>query len=195
MQVTFSGRPASQLPDEIAGLLRLFAEHGVRRYLEIGARDGDTWHLVGAAMPDPGMLVAVDLPGGKWGRSSSVSSLRAASLALNAMGHQTHMILGSSQDTGVMGLVRRYGAYEAILIDGDHRYDPVKADWTAYGDLAPIVAFHDIAGEGVRQRNSGDLVEVPQLWAEIRSSHATVEFVAPGSAMGIGVVFTQRQTA
>lgn len=186
---TFSGRAASQDAWELQQLLTLLQMRNVRRYLEIGARDGDTFHDVGMVLPKGSTLVAIDLPGGKWGYSGSVKNLRKACIDLRDQGQQPRMVLGSSQSPEVLGMVDRYGPYDAVLIDGDHRYAGVQSDWLVYGPLAPLVVFHDIAGEGVLQKTSGDLVEVPQLWAEIKATGVeTREFISPGSRMGIGVV-------
>jgi hypothetical protein len=77
----------------------------------------------------------------------------------------------------------------AALIDGDHRYEGVKADWEAYRKVASIIAFHDIVGDGQAEKKTNIPVEVPRLWQEIKASGLRVrEFIAPGSKMGIGVV-------
>jgi hypothetical protein len=99
------------------------------------------------------------------------------------------MVLGSSQSPEVLGMVDRYGPYDAILIDGDHSYAAVKSDWLMYGSLTPLTVFHDIAGEGESDKSRGIPVEVPRLWAEIKATGVeTREFIAPDSRMGIGVV-------
>lgn len=51
-------------------------------------------------------------------------------------------------------------AYDLVIIDGDHTYDAVKADYAAYGPLGRIVMFHDIAG-------LRDCEGVARLWEEI----------------------------
>jgi hypothetical protein len=40
----------------------------------------------------------------------------------------------------------------------------------------------------MQDKVTGSPVEVPILWERIKASHQTVEFVTPGSLMGIGVV-------
>jgi hypothetical protein len=170
-------------------LLALLQTRNVRRYLEIGARDGDTLHDVGMVLPEGSTLVAVDLPDGKWGRRDSLRNLRKACIDLRNQGRQPRMVLGSSQSPEVLGMVDRYGPYDAILIDGDHSYAAVKSDWLMYGSLTPLTVFHDIAGEGESDKSRGIPVEVPRLWAEIKATGVeTREFIAPDSRMGIGVV-------
>lgn len=42
--LTFSGRKASQNSYELTCFVDFLVKHGVKRYLEIGARHGDTFH-------------------------------------------------------------------------------------------------------------------------------------------------------
>jgi len=188
---TRSGRKASQNPEELAAFVALLKEHGVRRYLEIGARHGDTFHYVMMSLPPDSVGVAVDLPGGAWGQDNTAETLGAAVDCVNASGRHAAMILGDSGERRVMFDVFDLGPYDAVLIDGDHRYDGVKRDWEIYGEEPRIIAFHDIAGEGEIQKSSRLPVEVPRLWAELKASTPMnwkkFEFIAPGSKMGIGV--------
>lgn len=186
---TFSGRNASQHPDELAEFIALLLREGVRSYLEIGARHGDTFHQVALNLDTPSTMVAVDLPGGNWGVTSSRSHLDRAAGSARDMGHAVSTVLGDSRSEGIVSIVRAAGPFDAVLIDGDHLYEGVKADWLNYGPMARMVAFHDIAGEGVLQKSSKLPVEVPRLWNEIKGDFRHVEIVAPGSAMGIGVLW------
>lgn len=191
MLTTFSGRRASQDEGELEGFIRYLWNAGVRRYCEIGAREGDTFHEIVSRLMLDGkdhFGLAVDLPGGLWGKSTTGAQLQ---LAVNDLSQNFNVgcLLGDSTDPAIIERVKGYGPYDAILIDGDHTYEGVKADWEAYRDLAPIIAFHDIVGEGQFERVTHRGVEVPKLWAEIKASGANVvEFVSPGSAMGIGLV-------
>lgn len=188
MLTTFSGRRASQDEGELTAFCDYLRAAGVKAYAEIGAREGDTFHHVVTALGEGSRGVAVDLPGGLWGKSTTGLQLSAAVDDLSDWAHNVRMILGDSTGPTTIHAVRSYGPYDAILIDGDHTYEGVKADWEAYRDLAPIIAFHDIVGEGQFERVTRRGVEVPKLWAEIKASGANVvEFVSPGSAMGIGV--------
>lgn len=190
MLKTFSGRRPSQNEHELRSLIALLFDRGVRRYLEIGAREGDTFHEVLLALPTGASGVAVDLPGALWGKDSSRARLKQAVHDLTDRGFSASCLFGDSQTEATQRLVVSRGPYDAILIDGDHTYAGVRSDWEAYGRLAPIVAFHDIVGAGQAEKAYGTPVEVPRLWAEIKESGLqTVEFVAPGSNMGIGVVF------
>lgn len=63
----FSGRKFSQREDELRQLLRILRSEKVRSYLEIGARDGDSFHAIMSALPRGSRGVAVDLPEARWG--------------------------------------------------------------------------------------------------------------------------------
>ncbi len=186
---TLSGRRPSQRADELYGLIHLMQAEGCRSYLEIGARHGDTFHTVMGALP---WLrgVALDLPGGNWGAASSRRDLRRA---VRQFRKRANVIFGNSRDPAIVQAVAGFGPYDAILIDGDHLYDGVAADWSNYGPLGRLVAFHDIAGTGQATHDARQLpVEVPRLWAELKPSHRHVEFIGAGSSMGIGVLWTAR---
>jgi hypothetical protein len=185
---TFSGRIASQDTRELAQFIDLLRARHVRRYGEIGAREGDTFHAVMTALPKGSVGVALDLPGGAWGKSTTRPKLEKAVADLCRRGYKASALFGDSTTGATFNLFQGRGPYDALLIDGDHRLPGVTADWQRYGPLAPLVAFHDIAGDGQQSRD-GLPVEVPLLWRCIRGTRPTcLEFVAEGSAMGIGVL-------
>lgn len=189
MLKTFSGRQASQNEWELQSFIALLKERGVRSYLEVGSREGDTFYDVVSSLPEGSSALAIDLPGGMWGKSTTGKQLEKAAVALRAKGYTVVTVLRDSTDPNVVASAQTCGPFGAALIDGDHRYEGAKQDWLNYGPLARIVGFHDIVGHGQAEKVHGNPVEVPRLWAEIKASGAeTVEFVAPGSKMGIGVV-------
>lgn len=185
---TFSGRPASQHPDELAALVNFARAENVLRYLEIGARHGDTLHAMGMSLPEGSLCVAVDMADGPWGSPTSKDALCAAVESLRMSGRQCHAIFGDSASETIVNLVSSFKLFDLILIDGDHRYDSVKRDWMNYRDLGRHIAFHDIIGMGQMDRRRGMSVDVPRLWAEIKECGVSREFVSDGSKMGIGVL-------
>jgi hypothetical protein len=188
---TFSGREASQDADELAGFVDLLQREGVTRYGEIGAREGDTFHAVMCSLPAGSHGVALDYPGGAWGNVKTRAKLERCIADLRARGYKVSALFGDSTTTATMAQFRGRGPYDAILIDGDHRLAGVTADWQNYRSVARIIAFHDIVGEGMEDKR-GNPVQVPTLWKAIRAlGLVTMEFVSPGSKMGIGVVWTQ----
>lgn len=188
MLETRSGRRPSQNEFELRSFIALMQARQVTRYLEIGARHGDTFFEVMMSLPKGSKGVAVDLPGGRWGTDKSRRSLEDTCSDLRRRGYDVRCIFGDSTSTGIRQLVMVEGPYDAALIDGDHRYDGVKADWENYSQFAPLIAFHDIVGEGQAEKVHGNPVEVPRLWAELKAKHDHVEFVDDGSKMGIGCI-------
>lgn len=184
--MTFSGMRAGQRPDEIGPFIDLLNEYSVRSYLEIGAREGDTFHKVVSALPQGSVGVAIDYPGAAWGYCDSREYLEAAVTDLVEKGYEASVIWGDSKAAGTVQLAMTRGPYDAILIDGDHTLEGVTADWKNYRSMGKIIAFHDIDGEGIE--NKGFPVEVPALWREIKAKHKTIEFVGEVRGMGIGVV-------
>lgn len=186
--MTFSGRRASQDPVELQGFISLLRARGVKRYGEIGAREGDTFHEVMMKV-ECTHGVAVDLPGALWGKSTTARSLERSVGDLNRLGKDARFFLGNSQDPFVWRAFAHAGPYDAILIDGDHTLEGVTADWETYRDFAPLIAFHDIVGDGQFEKVTRRKVEVPTLWSRIKAErYNVVQFVAPGSKMGIGCV-------
>jgi cephalosporin hydroxylase len=186
---TFSGRPASQSEMELRSFIDLLKAEKVATYLEIGARHGDSFHEIMRHLPKGSKGVAVDLPGGKWGNSASRRALDAAIEDLKALGYDASAIYGDSTAAGVRQLIAARGPYDAILIDGDHSLPGVTADWEFCRSRARIIAFHDIAGQGEKQKRTGHLVEVPFLWDTLKHQHEHQEFIDPSYKMGIGVLF------
>lgn len=192
---TFSGRRPAQHISELRPMVDLFLEYGVRRYLEIGARHGDTFHYVMNRLPGGSFGLAVDLPGGPWGISSSVGALAEAVFDLNQNGIEAEYLLGDSTDDDIIHKVSDHAPFDAILIDGDHRLEGVRKDWLNYGGMAPLVAFHDIV-PGAVHKHFGP-VEVPQFWAELKGDYQHWEFIQTKTdrPMGIGVIRRADPTA
>ena len=179
--VTRSGRLASQQPRELARFIEILREAGARSYLEVGARHGDTFFEIVKSLPEGSTAVAIDLPNGPWGGNSR-QALEGCIDELRGLGYNASAVFGDSR------LVSVCRDFDAVLIDGDHRYEGAKADWLRFGS-APIVAFHDIDGEGL---DCGGLpVEVPRLWRELKSRYRHEEIIMPDDdrRMGIGVIF------
>lgn len=191
---TYSGLKSSQSEFELSSMVEFFKKHDVRKYLEIGARHGDTFVYVMQALDDHKYLlgIAVDLPGGLWGKSSSQEYLKKAVYELNKENIHVACFLGSSQDEAIINKIIRCGPYDAILIDGDHTYQGVSIDFENFKDFAPIICFHDIVGYNEKERVYGNAVEVPKFWAELKEGYKDqyefFEFVDDGSTMGIGVM-------
>lgn len=200
MLTTFSGRNASQNEYELRSFITELRARNVHRYLEIGARHGDTFHEVMTSLPRGSIGVAVDFPGALWGINSSKRSLEKVVNDLNQRGYKTFALFGDSKSKETIDAVKRLGCldrdggegswhFDAALIDGDHTYDGVVADWENYAGCAPAIAFHDIVGADQFEKVTNRMVEVPKLWAQLKQQHAHIEFIANDSKMGIGLLW------
>lgn len=186
---TFSGEPLAQRQDELDSFIQLLQRKKVTSFLEIGSRHGDTFHKIGMALPEKSVLTAVDMPDGPWGRSNSRGNLDAAVADLNANGRVAKAIYGDSAAISTRQMVSSSGPYDAVLIDGDHRFEGLALDWIHYGK-AKIVALHDIDGEAhFEARNPDNRVEVPFIWQILKRRYRYQEIVGSKRGMGIGVIF------
>jgi hypothetical protein len=91
-------------------------------------------------------------------------------------------IIGRSDDV----VVKVYGKYDLVIIDGDHSYDVVNLDAALYASMGKTVMFHDIAG-------LRDCAGTDRYWKEIsRGKNGKLlkghhEVIADGDqAAGIG---------
>ena len=179
----------SQDPFEIEIFVRLAQSSGVMSYLEIGARDGGCFEKMVQALPKGSRNVALDLPGGAWGRKGTDKILIKTINELRDNGYNVDVVISDSHDPATVDTVRRLAPVDLIFVDGDHRYEAVLQDWQNYRGMARMIAFHDINGDGVVSKHGDYLVEVPKLWNVIKTQHPYVEIINPLDKFGIGVVW------
>ena len=185
---TLEASAALQDEDELRQFIDLMRDKGVKSYLEIGVRYGGTFEAVCNALPLE-KAVAVDFPGGQFGDENSVTYLLAAAARLRRTGLDIHVVLGPSSAAEVIRKVKALGPFDAILIDGDHSYWAVEKDFYNYKPVArKLIALHDIAALPGTTDKKGSLIEVRQLWMQMKDRYQTTEIVSPGSIMGIGVI-------
>jgi hypothetical protein len=189
-----TGKKISQKDFELNGMIKTIVDNGCTSYLEIGAREGNTFYDVMTSLPKGSLGVAVDLPAGTWGKSGTEKSLEHVCNILREMGYQIYMILGDSTDPNIINEIEKHGKYDACLIDGDHRLLGCTKDWMNYSPMVnKVVAFHDIDGHEVRQKSNPELiVEVPILWEKLKQENNHLEFIdrndQPERPMGIGII-------
>ncbi len=187
MITTQSGLRIAQRHDELAEFTALLVGEGVRSYLEVGARHGDTFHHIMSALPVGSRGVAVDLPEAKWGREGSRDYLLAAGHDLSLKGYDIHVIIGDSADRNIVADVADVGPFDAIFIDGDHTYAAVMTDWNTYGPMARIVALHDIDPLG--RPEGSPVIAVARVWSDISPGLRSREIIGGKRGMGIGVIW------
>lgn len=186
---TFSGRPPSQDESELRDFIELLRAQEVHSYCEIGARHGDTFHEIMNSLPVGSFGLAVDMPGGVWGKRGTDKTLRTVVHDLRHRGYYVEMVLGDSHAAATQRRVRSFGPFDALFIDADHTLEGVTTDWHAYRHMSRIVAMHDINGKGQTDKTSGLPVEVHKLWEQLRDDEAQcIELVNPSTKFGIGVV-------
>ena len=154
---------ASQKPKELEGLGRILLERDVRTILEIGTLCGGTawfFHSLGLKVTTVDH-VQYDVP-----------VLR-----------DVNYVSCASRD------FHQQGPWDALFIDGDHRYSEVSWDWDLHrSKVTNCVAFHDIVEHVPNPLDS----EVNLFWTDLKDSQPSLEFieiVAEGDQWGgIGVV-------
>jgi hypothetical protein len=189
MSKTFSGAKNAQNQQELDEFVEFLVKKRVTRYLEIGSRHGDTFHYVMRHLPRGSVGLAVDLPNGLWGMPGSNLALERACMDLRRKGYKAQCMFADSQkDFTQIAIQNQYKEFDAVLIDGDHTLPGVTQDYENYKDMAKFVAFHDIV-DVMQTNRRGETIEVPVFWQQLKKIHKNVvEFIYPGSSMGIGVV-------
>jgi hypothetical protein len=160
--------------------------HGMTSFLEIGARYGDDLKSFARLLQGrANRIVVIDKPGAEWGAKGSEKELRENVRSLQKSGYDVHLFIGDSQDPEIIFAVNALGPFDFTFIDGDHRYEGVKADWEVYGPMSKKVAFHDIQ----KPTSPGNAeMGVYKLWNELNTRPDAQSFIAPGSPMGVGCV-------
>lgn len=175
---------------EIEGLASILAEEGAMSFLEIGSKFGGSLMKVAERLPRGARIVSVDLPSGTRVWPESKKSLEAAIAGLKASGYDTHLIWGDSTDPKIIEQVRKLGPFDAIFIDANHTLPYVEKDWSNYGPMGKVVAFHDIAWHRAPEW-VGTRIDVPQFWDRVKHDfrHVELKFCETGKNNGIGVLW------
>ncbi|HEV2222430.1 MAG TPA: class I SAM-dependent methyltransferase [Candidatus Acidoferrales bacterium] len=164
---------------ELSALLAILGDLEPKVVLEIGTwAGGSAWAF--SRIPTVSHIVTVDLEP----RPEAAEQL--AQLPCRA-----EQVTGDSQHPTTFKQVRALldgFRPDVVFIDGAHDYVHARKDWELYGPLVQrggVVVLHDTQGyPGV------DMVQVPQLWAEVRQNYRTTELIDTlGGPGGTGIVW------
>lgn len=174
---------------ELDFFIEVLQREGVRRYLEIGSKHGGSLWRIARALPVGSRIVSVDLPHGDRSFKESQKPLEECVSALMQLGYDAYLLLGDSTDPDVVKDVSELGPFDCCFIDANHTEPYVRADWKNYGQLARIVAFHDIGWQPRPEPSKKMPIEVPQVWKEIKVGFHHQEIRMCPRDNGIGVLW------
>jgi hypothetical protein len=167
-----------QIPGQLADFAIFLSGHKINSFIEIGAFTGGTFTFLMAYLTrfnDRLVGIAMDsadhfkIPQHLWARN------------FNAQ-----FIIGTSTDFAGQ-------SFDLCLIDANHSFNAVTADYANVGRHSRICAFHDIndaSVEALPEHDGG----VPRFWRQFKKTHPHLEFheflshTKGSPVMGIGAV-------
>lgn len=159
---------------------------------EIGRAQGGTLSLLCRASSHDALLISLDLPGGRWAGGFPFLNMafwrRPLLAAMRGPGQDLRLIDGDSHSPASVERFREAldgRKLDLLLIDGDHTYEGVKADYELYsGFVRPggTIAFHDIQ-PGYEECGVG----VSRFWREYPLPGARREYVADPCQLSFGI--------
>lgn len=180
---------------EITELIQQLSAQKPKTVLEIGTARGGTLFLLCQAAHDAATIVSLDLPYGRNG--GGFPRWKETTYRSFAKPGQTLVLQrGNSHDPACLVRVKETLAgrkFDFILIDGDHSYSGVRADFEMYSPLlAPggMIALHDVL-----ENRSDPSIDVHRFWTELTGSFDCEEIVQDPNQgqLGIGVIrFAER---
>jgi len=180
----------SQNIDEFVPALWYLYDLGLTNMIEIGSSTGLSmmcWPLIVR-----GKCISIDLPSGPYGGQSDYRLQQRDEMWRKYFDDRIISIRGNSQDPNTINTVASILAEDSVdllFIDGDHRYEYVKADYENYRQFLSdngVIVFHDISPHDNSVHDPNYLVEVEKFWNELDGNKTTFE--VEGSNMGIGIL-------
>lgn len=165
--------------EEFSWWLAQLKESGVRRLLTIGSAWGaPEWHTA-RIFREAGLDIEITTI-----EPAPRPELEAIfAQARTQFGQRMILLTGSPRDPKL--LARLEGCFDAAFIDGNHRYDQVRADFLLARSLkSRLIGLHDIVDSDWHAANH---CAVSRLWSEITAQYPT-EQRSSGVWAGIGIV-------
>lgn len=187
---------AVQKQEEFAELLAFAEEREPKTVVEIGSARGGTFWAFTRIASDDALLVSIDIPAGspldvRGGKDVYGARNRQRLRSYARASQKVELIDADSQAARTRDTLQKIlngRQIDLLFIDGDHRYDGVKRDYTLYSPyVAPggLIAFHDVIVQ------HDPRAQVDKLWNQLKKQYADwYEFISPdhGKWGGIGVL-------
>ncbi len=183
---------AVQRTRELMELIHLVREQSPGVILEIGTKAGGTLYCWARVSSCDALLISVDLPDGEFGGGYSeleaprFKNFLRENQRLSCLRMDSHS--GAARESVVELLEGK--SIDFLFIDGDHRYEGVRADFENFSPLVRpggLIAFHD-----TRANPGMPAAQVHRFWEEIKNQSRHLELIDRSSeaqfGMGIGVL-------
>ena len=188
-------RGALQKVKELTSFVSVIRDRELGVIVEIGTARGGMFYLWTQLAPDAAEIISIDLPGGAFGggyTEAEIEKLRAYAKP----GQRVHFLRSDSHSPSTRERLRSIlgsRPIDLLMIDGDHTYEGVKADWKDYSTLVAhdgVIVLHDIL-----LHPKVPSCQVDRLWRELKPQFAHIEIVDPfdergwGPWGGLGVIY------
>lgn len=185
-----------QDPTEFGRFMELIRKEGVQSYLEIGSKHGGSFWRISTSLPINSRVVSVDLPHGDQSFKVTAPNLRECVEELKKRRYDAHLFLTDSTEPKTVEAVKQLGPYDLVFIDANHTEPYVRQDWSNYGPLGRIVAFHDIAWKFLPHKDDIKKlpIHVPMVWKELKAKYEHMEISHCKAANGIGILWRNKPT-
>ena len=162
-----------QYPNELAFFAGFCIDRGVRSYLEVGIQHG-------------GLLAFMETAC-QFETVAGVSYEERETLRSRRTGHPNWAVfIGDSHSPEYRTWRAGLGQIDLVMIDGDHSYAGVKADYELELSMpSRYIAFHDIANKACG---------VPRLWNEIPDDRKLASFTNDDPGVRMLITIRDRNT-